>query len=87
LVILLIVRLFAISEAIKIRNSQIYMNEMDEKLNKSMKTKLNNYISKCTNLKDHSKMIPLDDIGRKALKNYFKRNKVPQEDTKMLSII
>ena len=52
-----------------------------------MKTKLNNYINKCSNLKDNSKMLPLDDIGRKALKNYFKKNKVPEEDTKMLSII
>jgi hypothetical protein len=32
-------------------------------------------------------LIPLDDIGRKALKIYFKKNKVPEIDNKMLSII
>lgn len=69
--------LIAITEAIKIRNSQIYMNEMEEKLTKSIKNKLNNYLTKCSNLKDHSRIIPLDDIGRKALKTYFKRHPVP----------
>lgn len=42
-----------------------------------MKGKLNNYITKCSNLKDHSRVIPLDDIGRKALKAFFKKSKVP----------
>lgn len=82
-----ICRLIAINEAIKIRNSQIYMNEMEDKLHKAMRSKLNNYVSKCTNLKDQSRVIPLDDIGRKALKTYFRKNKVPEQDSKLLSII
>ena len=53
------------------------MNEMEDKLHKSMRSRLNNYIAKCTNLKDQSRVILLDDIGRKALKTYFKKNKVP----------
>lgn len=63
------------------------MNEMEDKLHKSMREKLNNYITKCTNLKDQSRAIPLDDIGRKALKTYFKKNQIPEKDSKMLSII
>lgn len=46
-------------------------------MHKSIKTKVNNYLNKCANLKDHSRIIPLDDIGRKALKTYFKKHKVP----------
>ena len=60
---------------------------MEDKLQKAMKGRINNYINKCANLKDQSKVIPLDDIGRKALKTFFKKNKVPQQDTKFLSII
>ena len=60
---------------------------MEEKLFKSIKNKLNNYVNKCSNLKDQSKIIPLDDLGRKALKIYFKKNKVPELDNKLLSII
>lgn len=60
---------------------------MDEKLYKSIKGKLDSYIGKCKNLKDESKIIPLDDLGRKALKIYFKKNKVPELDIKLLSII
>jgi site-specific recombinase XerD len=54
-----------------------------------MKSKLNTYVTKCSNLKDHKRVIPLDDIGRKALKAYFKKNKdkVPERDSKLLSII
>ena len=63
------------------------MNEMEEKLFKSIKAKVNNYLNKCANLKDHSRIIPLDDIGRKALKTYFKKHKVPEADNKLLSII
>lgn len=63
------------------------MNEMEDKLHKAMRPKLNNYVSKCTNLKDQSRVIPLDDIGRKALKTYFRKNKVPEQDSKLLSII
>ena len=77
----------AITEAIKIRNSQIYMNEMEDRLQKVMKTKISNYTNKCANLKDHSRVIPLDDLGRKALKAYFRKNKVQEQDTKLLSII
>jgi len=47
---------------------------MDEKLAKSVKNKLQQYLSKCSGLKDHSRIIPLDDIGRKALKTYFKKH-------------
>ena len=61
---------------------------MQEKLNKSIKNKIGNYINKCSSLKDHSKIIPLDDIGRKALKNYFKSQKnIPEIDRKFLSLI
>ena len=77
----------AITEAIKIRNSQIYMNEMEEKLQRAVKGRISSYITKCTNLKDQSRIIPLDDIGRKALKAYFKKNQVPEQHSKMLSII
>ena len=52
-----------------------------------MKGRISHYVSKCTNLKDQSKVIPLDDIGRKALKTYFRKNKVPEQDKKLLSII
>ena len=69
-------RLVAITEAIKIRNSQIYMNEMEQKLHKAIKGRINGYVNKCINIKDQSKVIALDDIGRKALKIYFKKNKV-----------
>jgi hypothetical protein len=65
------------------------MNEMEEKLHKAMKSKLNTYVTKCANLKDQNRVIPLDDIGRKALKAYFRKNKdkVPPQDSKFLSII
>jgi len=49
---------------------------MEDKLQKVMKNRISNYINKCTNLKDNSRVIPLDDLGRKALKAYFRKNKV-----------
>ena len=62
---------------------------MEEKLHKAMKSKLNTYVTKCANLKDQNRVIPLDDIGRKALKAYFRKNKdkVSPQDSKFLSII
>lgn len=49
---------------------------MEDKLQKAIKGRINNYVNKCTNLKDNSRVIPLDDIGRKALKAYFRKHKV-----------
>lgn len=63
------------------------MNDMEDKLAKSVKNNLNNYIDKCTNLKDHSRILPLDDIGRKALRTYFSSHPVPTIDAALLSII
>ena len=60
---------------------------MEDKLHKAIKGRITTYIGKCSNLKDHSKVIPLDDMGRKALKTYFRKNKVPEMDTKLLSVI
>lgn len=69
-------RLYAITEAIKIRNSQIYMNDMEEKLAKATRNHLNDYLAKCSAIKDHSRILPLDDIGRKALRAYFRSHPV-----------
>lgn len=44
-------RLLAISDAIRIRNAQIYMNELDEKMNKKIKDKLSIYCTRCNSLK------------------------------------
>jgi hypothetical protein len=48
---------------------------MEERLQRSTKNKLQSFITKCFALKDQSKVIPLDDIGRKALKTYFRKQK------------
>jgi t-SNARE complex subunit (syntaxin) len=64
------------------------MNDMDEKLSKAIRSRLDNYINKCSNLKDHSRIIPIDDIGRKALKAYFRRTPSASPlDAKLLSVI
>lgn len=63
------------------------MNDMEDKLTKAVKSNLNNYLSKCANLKDHSRILPLDDIGRKALRTYFRKHPVPASDVSLLSII
>jgi hypothetical protein len=79
--------LYAITEAIKIRNSQIYMNDMEDKLTKAMRNNLNSYLTKCATLKDHARILPLDDIGRKALRAYFRTHQVPPIDAALLSVI
>jgi hypothetical protein len=63
------------------------MNEMDDKLQKASKGKISSYLNKCVNLKDTTRVIPLDDMGRKALKVYFRKHPVPQQDSQLLSII
>jgi hypothetical protein len=63
------------------------MNDMEEKLAKAVKGNLSNYLAKCANLKDHSRILPLDDIGRKALKTYFRSHPVPSTDVGLLSVI
>lgn len=82
--------LLAINEAIRIRNAQIYMNQLDEKLEKKIKDKLAVYTNKCMNVKDPNKTMLLDEMGRKALRNYFKKNtelSEVKEDVKILSVI
>lgn len=44
-------RLLAITEAIRIRSSEIYLNEFDERLAKSIKDKMTTYQNKCMGLK------------------------------------
>lgn len=52
--------LLAISDAIRIRNAQIYMNELDEKMNKKIKDKLNIYCTRCNSLKENGRTMLLD---------------------------
>lgn len=56
-------------------------------MTKSIKEKVSVYYNKCLSLKEQSRIILLDEIGRKALKSYLKKNKAPEIDYKMLSII
>ena len=63
------------------------MNDMEDKLAKATKAHLNDYLTKCAALKDHSRILPLDDIGRKALRAYFRSHPVPAEDAALLSLI
>jgi len=53
------------------------MNEMEERLTKSMKEKISHYVGRCTALKDPNRIITLDDMGRQALRSYFNKNTVP----------
>jgi hypothetical protein len=63
------------------------MNDMEDKLAKATRNNLNDYLAKCAAIKDHSRILPLDDIGRKALRAYFRSHTVPPEDAALLSLI
>jgi hypothetical protein len=49
------------------------MNELDEKLHKKIKDKLTFYTNRCMNIKEPHKTMLLDEMGRKALRVYFKK--------------
>lgn len=80
-------RLLSINEAIRVRNAQIYMSELDDKLARKIKDKLNVYLNRCSSLRESNRAMLLDEIGRKALREYFKKNNNSHEDIKMLSLI
>ena len=63
------------------------MTEMQERLLKATRNKLNHYIAKCAALKDHSRVLPLDDMGRKALRLYFHRHPPGTLDQKLLQLV
>lgn len=63
------------------------MNDMEDKLAKATRANLTAYLAKCASLKDHSRILPLDDIGRKALRAYFRTHPVPPADARLLSVI
>lgn len=63
------------------------MNELDEKLSKKIKDKLNIYCAKCNSLKENGRSILLEEIGRKSLREYFRKNQDNHNDIKMLSLI
>ena len=50
------------------------MNQLDDKLHKKIKDKLTTYSNRCLNIKDANRTMLLDQMGRKALRNYFKKN-------------
>lgn len=83
----LLCRLLSINEAIRVRNAQIYMSELDDKLARKIKDKLNVYLNRCSSLRESNRAMLLDEIGRKALREYFKKNNNSHEDIKMLSLI
>lgn len=70
----LLCRLLSINEAIRVRNAQIYMSELDDKLARKIKDKLNVYLNRCSSLRESNRAMLLDEIGRKALREYFKKN-------------
>lgn len=80
-------RLLSINEAIRVRNAQIYMSELDDKLARKIKDKLTVYLNRCSSLRESNRAMLLDEIGRKALREYFKKNNNSHEDIKMLSLI
>lgn len=53
-------RLLSINEAIKVRNAQIYMSELDDKLGRKIKDKLNVYLNRCASLRDSNRTMLLD---------------------------
>lgn len=63
------------------------MNELDEKMNKKIKDKLNVYCTRCNSLKENGRTMLLDEIGRKSLREYFRKNQEDHTDIKMLSLI
>lgn len=66
------------------------MNELDEKLHKKIKDKLTFYTNRCMNIKEPHKTMLLDEMGRKALRVYFKKFSQEEgikDDAKVLSII
>lgn len=63
------------------------MSELDDKLARKIKDKLNVYLNRCSSLRESNRAMLLDEIGRKALREYFKKNNNSHEDIKMLSLI
>ena len=63
------------------------MSELDDKLGRKIKDKLTVYLNRCASLRDSNRAMLLDEIGRKALKDYFRKNPDNLHDSKMLSLI
>ena len=63
------------------------MSELDDKLVRKIKDKLTIYLNRCSSLRDSNRTMLLDEIGRKALKDYFRKNPGNINDSKMLSLI
>ena len=66
------------------------MNELDDKMNKKIKDKLNIYCTRCSSLRENGRSMLLDEIGRKSLREYFKKHQEDHKDhtdIKMLSLI
>lgn len=65
------------------------MNELDEKLRKKLNFKVSSYLNKCLAIKDANRTMIVDEMGRKALRKYFKKmgSETAQEDAKILSMI
>ena len=79
--------LLSINEAIKVRNAQIYMSEHEDKLARKIKDKLTVYLNRCSSLRDSNRTMMLDEIGRKAMKDYLRKNPDNIEDSKILFLI
>lgn len=56
---------------------------------KKMKERLGGYLAKCHSLKDSARSVLLEEMGRKALREYFKKGyeEGMLGDVKMLSVI
>jgi hypothetical protein len=50
------------------------MKDLNEKLEKKIKDKLNNYKNRCTSIIKDNRSLFLDEIGRRALRLYFQAN-------------
>jgi hypothetical protein len=61
----------AIFEAVQVRCSEMFMKDLNEKLETKIKERLNTYRSRCVNSIREGRNILSDDFGRKALKSYF----------------